>query len=864
MEKLVLIDGNSLINRAFYAMPLLITKDGVYTNAVYGFLNMFFKMLSEQKPTYCAVAFDVHAKTFRHKMFEDYKGKRKPMPEELRPQLGLLKDILRLMNVTVIEQAGIEADDIIGTIAKNTSVATYIYTGDKDSFQLVDEETSVCFTKRGITDLEVYEQSNFKEKTGLVPKQIIDLKSLMGDASDNIPGVAGIGEKTALSLLEKYGSLDGVYQNIDNITGKLKEKLITGKEQAYLSYELATICTSCDVDTDVAKMVIKTPFSPSVRQKFIDLEFKSLSSRKELFIDVEDESADKSIPSLGEEQEEKNERIEKKVYVDLSLPTDFFSGTEYTIAILERKICVYSAKKEYQIAIKGENLLDEGVLLSEALKFLYPVFRKNNKVIVYDKKKLYHLYNQLGESIEGFDVEDVSIMKYLADFSGGAQSLDEFLSEDALGLEYPAFALNNRYLQLLEQIKSQDLEKLYYEIELPLVDVLFSMETIGFKIDYEALQKTGEVYAKKVKELESKICQLAGNENLNVNSPKQLGELLFEQLKIGKGKKKKTGYSTSAEVLESLEDAHEIVPLILQYRKIQKIQSTYIEGFKPLIDKSSGLIHTSFNQTLTATGRLSSKEPNLQNIPIKEEMGKELRKFFVPKSKDRLIISADYSQIELRLLASFSKCEHLIESFNRGEDVHSSTASKVFNVPLDKVTPLERRNAKAVNFGIIYGMSEYGLAKNIKTTPKLAKEYIDSYFSEFPEVKAYMQQNVEFAKANGYALTLLKRRRYIRELQSTNYNLRSFGERVAMNMPLQGSAADIIKIAMLNVYNRLKKEKLKSELILQVHDELIIDAFKDEKEEVIKILKEEMEGAVKLLVKLTVEVSSGETWFDAK
>ena len=853
MEKLVLIDGNSLINRAFYAMPLLITKKGVYTNAVYGFLNMFFKMLSDQKPTYCAVAFDVHAKTFRHNMFAEYKGKRKPMPEELRPQIALLKDVLRSMNITVIEQAGIEADDIIGTIAKNTNILTYIYTGDKDSFQLVDEETSVCFTKRGITDLDLYEADNFKEKTGLIPSQIIDLKSLMGDASDNIPGVAGIGEKTAHSLLQKYGTLDGVYEHIEELTGKLKEKLVLGKEQAYLSYKLATICTNCSVDLDISKMTISMPLSSDIKQKFIELEFKSLVARNELFLEGETETPKKKV-----------ELPTKKTYFSMEEIPNLFNEKEYAVAVFDKEISVYCGGVEHQIKLKGESLLDDGVNLSDALNFLYSIFNSGAKVIVYDKKKLCHLYNQVGKSIMEFNIEDVSVMKYLADFSGGALSLSEFLLEKGDNLDYAAFMLKERYLELLELLKEQDMEKLYYEIELPLVDVLFSMETIGFKVDYNALQKAGEVYAETLKGLESKICELAGNKSLNVNSPKQLGELLFEQLKIGKGKKKKTGYSTSAEVLEALEDAHEIVPLILQYRKVQKLQSTYIEGLKPLIDRNSGLIHTSFNQTLTATGRLSSKEPNLQNIPIKDEMGKELRKFFVAKSSDRVIISADYSQIELRLLAAFSNCKHLIDAFNRGEDIHASTASKVFNIPLDSVTPLERRNAKAVNFGIIYGISEYGLAKNIKTSAKKAKEYIDSYFSEFPEVKEYMNKNVEFAKEKGYSLTHFNRRRYIRELQSTNFNLRSFGERVAMNMPLQGAAADIIKIAMLNVYNRLKRENLKSQLILQVHDELIIDAFKNESEQVFKILKEEMEGAVNLPVKLTVEISQGETWFDAK
>ncbi len=851
MEKLVLIDGNSLINRAFYAMPVLSTKNGVFTNAVYGFMNMFFKMMGDIKPTYVAVAFDLKAPTFRHKMYSEYKGTRKPMPEELRPQIPLLKETLKLMGVTVIEKEGSEADDIIGTIAKHTKIQTVIITGDKDSFQLVDDETEVHFTRRGITDVDVLNNKNFQEKTGILPQQVIDLKALMGDASDNIPGISGVGEKTALSLVQTYGSVDELYKNVDELKGKLKEKIVQGKESAYLSKALATIDADCGVDTDVSKMKFSLPLPTEVKNKFIELEFKSLYRKDELFVKDSNESApiptEVKILTIADTSSLKN--------IDFSNSKSLYIGTD--------KACLFDGTNEIIVKIRT-NLFEEGVNLSDAFTSLMPIFNGNSSLVVFSKKELRHLLNNSGFGKISAPMQDISIMKYLADFSGKDERVDEVIQEYGLSLNTPAFSLYTIYNVLNDKLANENMLSLYQDVELPLADVLFDMEDSGFKIDTSALSETGEKYRKLISELENQIRELAGEPTLNVNSPKQLGEVLFEKLTLAKGKKTKTGYSTTAEVLEKLEPLHPIVPLILRFRQIQKLLSTYIDGFRPLIEKNTGLIHTTFNQTLTSTGRLSSKEPNLQNIPVRDDEGKELRKFFIPRDENHLLVGADYSQIELRLLASFSGCQSLISAFKSGKDVHSATASKVFGTPLDKVTPSQRSSAKAVNFGIIYGMSEYGLAKQLKISNQEARAYIDSYFKQYPEVKEYMDKNVAFAKENGYSITLLGRKRVIPELLSSNFMTRQFGERVAMNMPLQGSAADIIKLAMLGVYNRLKKENLKSKLILQVHDELIIDTLISERKQVEKLLIEEMEGAVNLAVPLTVSLGSGRTWFDAK
>lgn len=855
MEKLVLIDGNSLINRAFYAMPPLSTADGVYTNAVYGFMNMFFKMLEDVKPTACACAFDLKAPTFRHKLYSDYKGTRKPMPEELRPQIPLLKDLLRLMNVCVVEKEGSEADDIIGTIAKHNDCKTIIFTGDRDAFQLVDPSTEVHFTKRGITEVDVYTADNFKEKTGITPAQIIELKALMGDSSDNIPGVPGVGEKTAYTLLEQFGDVQTLYENAEALTGKLKDKIIAGKESCFLSKTLATIDTDCGVDTDINKMKLSLPFPYAVKQRFAELQFNTFLKKDAIF-----GLPDNAVAEAGDLKEEKPELITVDKTEKLLDKTFDFDCAVY---IDDEKLDVYCNNKEYRLPI-AKTLLDDGFTLPDAVRFLSAVFRGKNNVTLFDKKQFRHVLKDASAGDITAPVSDVALMKYLADYKNGNETAKTVIIDYGKDETLPAYSLYVIADELKQKLKEQGIEKLYYDVELPLSDVLFDMEVSGFKADAEALNKTGEIYRKRLAETEKKIREIAGEPDLNVNSPQQLGDLLFEKLKIGKGKKTKKGYSTSADILETYADASPIIPLILDYRRIQKLQSTYVEGLKPLIDKATGLIHTSFNQTVTATGRLSSKEPNLQNIPVRDDEGKELRRFFVPRADDRILISADYSQIELRLLAAFSGCKGLVEAFREGKDVHASTAAKVFGIPLEKVTPAQRGSAKAVNFGIIYGISEYGLAKNINVSPDKAREYIRQYFIQYPEIKEYMNANVAFAKEHGYVSTILGRRRYIPELKSSNYMLRQFGERVAMNMPLQGSSADIIKLAMLGVHNRLQKENADGKLILQVHDELIVDAADKDKDKVIKILKEEMENAVNLSVKLTVSVSYGKTWYDAK
>lgn len=854
MEKLLLIDGNSLINRAFYAMPILSTADGTPTNAVYGFMNMYFKLIAEEKPTFVAVAFDLKAPTFRHKMFSGYKATRKPMPEELRPQIPLLKKVLNQMGVATLEKEGVEADDIIGTLAKQTDFETIIVTGDRDSFQLVDNSTTVFFTKRGITDVQTLNAQNFLEQTGITPSQVIELKALMGDASDNIPGVAGVGEKTAKTLLTDYGTLDGVYQNIDKIKGKLQEKLIAEKDSAYLSRELATINTDCGIQYTLDGLRYPFPLSLEVKRLFIDLQFKSLLNKDGLF----EQDSDQQSPDTDQKSPEKTVTYTK--ISDFSFLESIKESP--AVCVNNNGLFVYEKGVEYHLPI-AMTLLDEGVSLLDVYQALAK-FLPTTRSIVFGKKDLRHeLKNHLGFSPE-FDADDLSIAKYLADFDASTQKLSEVILKYGLDEKHPAQAIDQIFQQLKDKLKAENTLDLYEKVELPLADVLYNMELSGFKVDAQSLNLAGEKYRERLALLEAQIRQLTDEPTLNVNSPKQLGEVLFDKLKIAKGKKTKTGYSTNAEILENLEDTHPSIPLILEFRRIQKLFSTYIEGFKPLIDKKTGLVHTSFNQTVTSTGRLSSKEPNLQNIPVRDEEGKELRKFFVPKSSERILVGADYSQIELRLLACFSNTQSLIDAFNNGEDVHRQTASKVFDVPISEVTSEMRSRAKAVNFGIIYGISEYGLAKTLKIPPFKAKDYITSYFKQYPEVKEYMNSNVQFAKTNGYATTLLNRRRYINELTSPSYQIRSFGERAAMNMPLQGSSADIIKLAMLRVYNRLKQEGLKSELILQIHDELIVDAFIDEQAKVEQILKEEMENVADLSVRLEVECGAGKSWYETK
>lgn len=851
MNKLVLIDGNSLINRAFYATPPLSAKDGTPTNAVYAFVNMLVRIIGDIKPRYMLVAFDRKEPTFRHQMYADYKGTRKPMPEDLRPQIDLMKKVLDTMGISRYEQAGIEADDIIGSMAKRYKGDTIIITGDKDSFQLVDETTSVYFTRRGITETEIYSNENFKEKTGIEPIQIIDLKSMMGDSSDNIPGIAGVGEKTALSLVEKYGSLENLYSHIDELSGKLKEKVENSKDIAYLSKTLATINVKLDIPVKDEDMGYSFPFGAATKKLFIDLDFKNVLRREELFL------ADDEISVSVKKNKELPEIIEVNDVV--SLPK--FDEDKLLAVNLGDNLNVYDGEKEYKINIT-DNFFDKGIMYGEAVRYLEKLVEKDKRnFIVYAKKDLRTELNKFKVAFNAF-AYDVAIEKYLADFSGKDEKLSEVIAAYDLDKDRIGWSLNEIHDRLFEKLKTENMLDLYEKVELPLSDVLFSMERSGFKVDVATLNEMANEYDKRIAVIAEKIDEYAG-EKVNPNSPKQLGKILYDKLGLISGKKKGNP-STSADVLEKIADKHPIVPLILKYRQLQKLNSTYIKGFRPLIDEDTGLIHTCFNQTLTTTGRLSSKEPNLQNIPVREQEGKEIRKLFVSSFENGKIVGADYSQIELRLLAHFSKCQPLIDAFLSGKDIHRITASQVFGVGEDQVTPEMRRSAKAVNFGIIYGISDYGLSEQLKISPKKAGEYIAKYFEAYPHVKEYMNSNVEFARKNGYVSTLLGRKRYIPEINSSNFNLRSFGERAAMNMPLQGTAADVIKIAMIKVANRIKKEGLRSRLILQVHDELIVDTAEDEVEEVKNILVEEMQSAVTLSVPLTVETECGTRWFDAK
>lgn len=859
MKKLILIDGNSLINRAFYATPLLTSKNGAPTNAVYGFINMLLKLISEEAPEYIAVCFDVHHPTFRHGMYAEYKGTRKPMPEDLRPQIPLLKEVLTAMGIATVEKAGFEADDLIGTIAKKTDVLTEIITGDRDSFQLVDKNTEVHFTKRGISDVEVYSEENFKEKTSLEPWQIIELKALMGDSSDNIPGIAGVGEKTALSLLLKYGSVENLYNHTEDLTGKLKERVINGHDSANLSRLLATIDVNVDIDVDLEKMKYSVPFSTDVKRKFIELDFNKLLAKKELFEEVVTDS-ESNISAYNQEKS-----VEKRTVVSIDeLKPIIDSSNEFSV-VFDKKVNIFpvNAQKniEYVVLIK-ESLLDDGFSFSEVAPYLSVLFAADKKLTVYGKKDLKHKLVSHGVEFNAF-ADDVSLLKYVSD-PGRDKTLADTLVEYGLDETIPAYSLFTLKNDLVNALKNENLFSLYTDVELPLADVLYDMEVAGFKIDKKALYELSEEYGTQLKVLDKEIHELAGDDGFNLNSPKQLGQILFEKLNIPYPKKKKSGsYSTASDILENLADEYVIVEKILKYRQLQKLLSTYIEGFKPLIDDRTGLIHTSFNQTVTSTGRLSSKEPNLQNIPIRDE-GKIIRKAFVSRDENHTLVGADYSQIELKLLANFSRSESLINAYKNGADVHAETAAKVFDEPIEKVTPDMRKKAKAVNFGVIYGISEYGLAKNLKIPPAVAKRYIQKYFEQYSEVKNYMNSNVEFAHKNGYVETYFKRRRYLPDVNSSNFNLRSFSERAAMNMPLQGTSADIIKIAMIRVADRLKKEDFAAKLILQIHDELIIDAPDSEVDEVAKLLKEEMEGVVELEAPLTVNTEIGKTLFDAK
>lgn len=858
MEKLVLIDGNSLMNRAFYAMQVFTTKDGTPTNGIFGFVKLLLKIISDKKPEYVAVAFDVHAPTFRHKMYVDYKAGRKPMPDDLAAQFPVLKDVLKTMGIKICEMPGYEADDIIGTLSRKFNVHSYIYTGDRDAYQLVNENTTVCFTRKGVSDILELTNTNFRDEIGLDPLQIIDLKALMGDKSDHIPGVAGVGEKSAYSLLEKYTTVENVYAHLEEIGGALNKKLDTGREDAMFSKKLATIDVNAPIDVCLSECVLKMPFAHSVREKFSVLEFKSLLAK-----DIFEEQ------SIGEAQDFPSDSEDSVAIIKEILPQTLGEAIDFIAQEKPELIACNWSEKAFSFCI-GTNevilpikmgLLDVGFYEDQLTPLLHAIFTHNRKIIVYNAKEFLHRLNSYGvETTACF--EDVGILKCLSDGLSNADSLEFCLNYFNLPEKYTAYGVYWLWKHYLKALNPAEKE-LYYKVELPLVEVLFDMEKEGVCVDSNSLKEFSERYANELTILTKRIYALA-EEEFNINSTQQLGKILFEKLKIGTGAKKtkeSKNYKTTAEELEKYAEDYEIVRCILRYRKIQKLRSTYVDGFLPLIVK--GKVHTTYNQTNTQTGRLSSANPNLQNIPIRTEEGRELRKLFTAR-EGWTLIDADYSQIELRLLAHFSGCKELVQAYCEGKDIHATTAAQVFNVALEDVTSDMRREAKAVNFGIIYGISAFGLAKDLGISTKKAQEYIDKYFETYSEVKNYMNHNVETAKTEGAVTTLLGRRRVLNELKSSVYTIRAFGERAAMNMPLQGSSADIIKVAMLNVYKKLKEGQFKAKLVLQVHDELVIDCPDEEKAEVAQLLKEEMENAVSLKVPLTVEVGMGQSWYETK
>ena len=864
MEKLLILDSNSLMNRAFYALPPLTNDEGVHTNAIYGFTNMLLKMKDDINPDYIVAAFDRKAPTFRHKEYGDYKAGRKKMPDELAEQFPLVKELLNSLGIKIYELDGFEADDIIGTTAKmasNEGIEVYIVTGDKDALQLADENINVIITKKGVSETANYNKETFIKEFEVTPTQFIDVKGLMGDKSDNIPGVPGVGEKTAYKLIKEYGSVEEVLKNIDNISGKkLKENLETYSEQAIFSKKLATIMTEVPIDNLMEDIKIKTEVDKeALKELLIRLKMKASLQR---FIGDEEEKIEistKNIESLDELENLLSE--EKTYYIAYSIEESALNS--------KRKLKnLYFGEKNTGISFNFEESIEKDK--ERTLQILKSFFEdKNKKKVIHDAKILIKILSRVDISINSFDF-DTAIASYIIDSAKSKYTLDEVIStyigdeikkgEEGLieGISY----MNALYDILKEKIENQDMQKLYYEIEHPLITVLAYMEENGFKVDENILDELAVKFKKEIDIVQDEIYNLA-DEEFNINSPKQLGKILFEKLDLPVIKKTKTGYSTNADVLEKLKDKHPIIDKIIYYRQITKINSTYVEGMKALIDVD-GAIHTTFNQTVTTTGRLSSTEPNLQNIPIRYEMGREIRKIFVTEEKSDKLLSADYSQIELRVLAHISDDENMINAFKEHSDIHTKTASEVFNVPVDEVTSLMRSRAKAVNFGIVYGISDFSLAQDLKITKKEAAEYMRIYFERYPKIKEYLDNVIKDSKETGYVTTILNRKRFIPEIKSSNKIVKALGERLAMNAPIQGSAADIIKIAMINVFNRLKKENLKSTLILQVHDELILNVKEDEFDIVENIVKEEMENAYKLRVPLDVDINFGDTWYSTK
>lgn len=859
-KNIMIIDGNSLMYRAFYGVRLLSTSKGVYTNAVYGFTNMLFNLIEQYRPDFIGVAFDLKGPTFRHEIFEEYKGNRQKTPEELLPQFDLLKRLLRAMNIAIFEEEGYEADDILGTFsrfAEEQGLDALLVTGDRDAMQLVSDSTTVLLNRRGTSDIQAFDPKEVEKVYGLKPSQIIDLKALMGDSSDNIPGVPGVGEKTALKLLSQYKTLEEVLDNIDNISGKrLKENLTKYKEQAILSKKLATIIKDVPIEINLEGCSYNIPNSSELRALLEELEFNSIISKLNF------DEQQKVSQSFDDDRKivEVDTLEELSGYVNNALDQSRIS------LLMDNEVITFcwDKKQIYRISL-FQDMISGGLDYWDVMEKLKLILLEERiEIVVYDGKNL--LLKAWEQDIEVNNLYfDTLIAAYLLDPTHTRYDV-KYLLHEYLGTDTDNIDAGHVLLlaeELEKRLKDLDMYHLYRDIEHPLIRVLADMEWTGFNVDKDTLKELDIEFTETLEELTNNIYEMAGEE-FNINSPKQLGIILFEKLGLPVIKKTKTGYSTDIEVLEKLKGKHDIIEKIIEYRQVMKLKSTYSEGLLNVIDPKDGRIHSSFNQTITATGRISSTEPNLQNIPVRMEMGRRIRGVFVPTDEDHVLVDADYSQIELRVLAHISGDPTFIDAFNNNQDIHLRTASEIFGIPIDEVTPQQRNDAKAVNFGIVYGISDFGLAKNLGISRAEAHNYIDNYFKRYPGIKEYMERIVEQGKKQGYVTTLMGRRRYLPELSSRNFNIRSFGERIAMNTPIQGTAADIIKKAMNDVYYELKARGLKSKLVLQVHDELIIDAYKPELEEVKEILKDKMENAIELSVPLVVDIGVGNNWYNAK
>ena len=882
MEKrLIIIDGNSIINRAFYALPDMSNSEGLKTNAIFGFVRMMFKIIEDYQPTHMSVAFDKKAPTFRHKQYADYKAGRKKMPDELAQQLQPLKDLLDKFNINRLELEGYEADDLIGTVARlgeENDFKVYIVTGDKDAIQLASNKTTTLITKKGVGEVEEYDYDSVLERYEMTPTQFIDLKGLMGDKSDNIPGVPGVGEKTGIKLLKQYSTIENLIEHTDELKGSIKKKIEENKDLALMSKELATIITNVPIEVKLEDLEYGDYNKDDVVEKFKEFGFTSLITK---LLDIEGgettikEEIDLKIEHLDNVEDFiKKAEENKKVIIDVI-------GKEGNI-LDKRVLYVFLSLDGNEIYYVNEDELPQiKTLLSN------PEIKKHG----YDLKEDYILLKPYEIELNSMDF-DITIAEYLIDSKSSTsyecsaiamkyltrkiKSKEDLLGKGAKAKKFDEIefdelsayigdilnTVNGVYPKMEEKLKETEMDGLFYHVEMPLVEVLGSMEYIGMKVDKDQLNELKEKFTTIINELENEIFELAG-EPFNINSPKQLGVVLFEKLGLPVIKKTKTGYSTNAEVLEKLRDKHEIIDKITEYRQIVKLNSTYVEGLLKIINPKTGRIHSSFNQTITTTGRISSTEPNMQNIPVKTEMGRDIRKVFVADENCKLV-DADYSQVELRVLAHMSGDENMIDAFKHGEDIHSKTASQIFDVDIKDVTSKQRIEAKAINFGIIYGKTDFGLSQDLNIPVATAKAYIDSYFNKYPKIKEFMDEAVESATETGYATTILNRRRYIPEIKASNFIVRNQGKRFAMNAPIQGSAADIIKVAMVNVYNKLKENNMKSKLILQVHDELIVEAVDEELEMAEKIVREEMENAQSMDVKLDVDLNTGDSWYETK